>query len=149
MLGSGLDNAACDAPTTEKKQKKEHRNRNLLINISASLAHPPTEAYKFIAVIRSPAILGPSGSLSWLLEGSEDPWLSVPVFRRVWLYRCYLLRVVEDWSVCPPVNIIRTYSSDQADDRRLVPTKSDTVSVVEPGLPTVADTSTASTPNPR
>jgi hypothetical protein len=28
---------------------------------------------------------GPSGSHPWLLGGSEDPWLSVPVFRRVWL----------------------------------------------------------------
>ncbi len=33
---------------------------------------------------------GPSGSHPWLLGGSEDPWLSVPVFRRVWLCR-YLL----------------------------------------------------------
>ena len=30
---------------------------------------------------------GPSGGLPWLLEGSEDPWLSVPAFRRVRLYR--------------------------------------------------------------
>jgi hypothetical protein len=37
----------------------------------------------------SPAVLGPSGSHPWLLEGSEDPWFSVPVFRRVWL--CLLL----------------------------------------------------------
>jgi hypothetical protein len=35
----------------------------------------------------SPAILGPSGSRPWLLGGSEDPWFSVPVFRRVWFYR--------------------------------------------------------------
>ncbi len=32
----------------------------------------------------------PSGSLPWLLGGSEDPWLSVPVFRRVWLCRYWL-----------------------------------------------------------
>ncbi len=32
---------------------------------------------------------GPSGSLPWLLGGSEDPWLSVPVFWRVWLCWCY------------------------------------------------------------
>jgi len=37
-----------------------------------------------------PAILGPSGGRPWLLGGSEDPWLSVPVFRRVWLYQSSL-----------------------------------------------------------
>ena len=30
----------------------------------------------------SPAILGPSRGHPWLLRGSEDPWLSVTVFRR-------------------------------------------------------------------
>ncbi len=25
------------------------------------------------------------GVVPWLLGGSEDPWLSVPAFRRVWL----------------------------------------------------------------
>jgi len=34
----------------------------------------------------SPAILGPPRGLPWLLGGSEDPWLSVPVFWRVWLF---------------------------------------------------------------
>ncbi len=26
------------------------------------------------------------GVVPWLLGGSEDPWLSVPVFRQVWRY---------------------------------------------------------------
>ncbi len=38
----------------------------------------------------SPAILGPSGGLPWLLGGSEDPWLSVPAFWRVWLFELYV-----------------------------------------------------------
>jgi len=29
--------------------------------------------------------LDPSGGLPWLLGGSEDPLLSVPAFRQVWL----------------------------------------------------------------
>jgi len=33
---------------------------------------------------------GPSGSRPWLLGGSEDPWLSVAAFWRVWLCRCLL-----------------------------------------------------------
>ncbi len=53
-----------------------------------------------------PAILGPSGSLPWLLVGSEDPWLSVPAFWRVWLCRCYLRSVVEDWSDCLVVSVL-------------------------------------------
>ncbi len=43
---------------------------------------------------------GPSGSLPWLLGGSEDPWLSVPVFRRVWFYRHCLYRKYS----CSPAN---------------------------------------------
>ena len=31
---------------------------------------------------------GPSRGHPWLLGGSEGPWLSVLVFRRVWRYRC-------------------------------------------------------------
>ena len=42
----------------------------------------------------------PSGSLPWLLGGSEDPWLSVPVFRRVWFYRHCLYRKYS----CSPAN---------------------------------------------
>jgi len=38
----------------------------------------------------SSAVLGPSGSHPWLLGGSEDPWLSVPVFWRVWLFELYV-----------------------------------------------------------
>ena len=43
-----------------------------------------------LAVIRCGdfRVTGPSGSLPWLLGGSENPWLSVPVFWRVWLYSC-------------------------------------------------------------
>jgi hypothetical protein len=37
-----------------------------------------------LLIFGSPAILGHSGSLPWLLEGSEDPWLAVPAFKRVW-----------------------------------------------------------------
>ena len=43
---------------------------------------------------------GPSRSLPWLLGGSEDPWLSVPVFRRVWFYRHCLYRKYS----CSPAN---------------------------------------------
>ena len=42
-----------------------------------------------------PAILDPSGCHPWLLGGSEDPWLSVPAFWRVW--RCCFLSVVDYW----------------------------------------------------
>ena len=52
------------------------------------------------------AILGPSGGRPWLLGGSEDPWLSVPVFRRVWLCRCYRLIIVEDCADWLTVNLI-------------------------------------------
>ncbi len=38
------------------------------------------------------------GVVPWRLEGRVDPWLSVPVFRRVWLCRCRLLSVMEDRS---------------------------------------------------
>ncbi len=44
-----------------------------------------------------------SGTLPWLLEGSEDSWLSVPVFRRVWLYRCYLVSIVQTASFVSPL----------------------------------------------
>lgn len=32
--------------------------------------------------------------------GSEDPWLSITVFKWVRLFRCYVLSVVHDWSSC-------------------------------------------------
>ncbi len=38
------------------------------------------------------------GAVPWLLGGNEDPWLSVPAFRPVWLCRCRLLSVMEDRS---------------------------------------------------
>ena len=40
-----------------------------------------------MTMLRSPAILGPSGSHGWLLGGSEDPWLCVSDFGQVCLYR--------------------------------------------------------------
>ncbi len=54
----------------------------------------------------SSAILGPSGSRPWLLGGSEDPWLSVPVFRRVWLYRLLCFLYTPSRWTSPIVNII-------------------------------------------
>jgi hypothetical protein len=43
--------------------------------------------------------------MSGFIEG-EDPWLSVPVFRRVWLCRSYSLSVVEDRWHCWALYII-------------------------------------------
>ncbi len=49
-----------------------------------------------VQVWRQPDGLGVfRGVVPWLLGGSEDPWLSVPVFRRVWLCRCYFSSVVQ------------------------------------------------------
>jgi len=41
-----------------------------------------------------------SGSRPWLLGRREDLWLSVSAFRRVWLCRCYLLSIVDEWRIC-------------------------------------------------
>ena len=59
----------------------------------------------------SPAILSPSGGLPWHLGGSEDPWLSVPVFRRVWLCRCcaFFIRLAAGQNLI--VNIIRLFQA--------------------------------------
>ncbi len=42
---------------------------------------------KTLAVIVSIVVFVLIAALAGILEGSEDPWLSVPVFRRVWLCR--------------------------------------------------------------
>ena len=61
--------------------------------------------------------LGSLGGLPWLPGRSEDPWFSITVFRRVWLCRCYLLRIVEDWSECLTVNLIlRSHSINEKND---------------------------------
>ena len=66
-----------------------------------------------VQVWRQPGDLGVlRGVVPWLLGGSEDPWLSVPAFRRVWLCRGYALSVVEDWLDRRTLNIIGTNSSD-------------------------------------
>ena len=46
----------------------------------------PPATYAVYAVSAARRSWGPSGSHPWLLGGSEDPWLSVPAFRRVWLF---------------------------------------------------------------
>jgi len=65
----------------------------------------------FIAADKSgsSAVLGPSGGRPWHPGGSEDPWLSVPVFRRVWFFRRYHLSVVQDWLDRLTVNLIGQY----------------------------------------
>ena len=50
------------------------------------------------------------GVVPWLLGGSEDPWLSVPVFRRVWFCRCYQKLKYNTWSVNRAGPVVRKNS---------------------------------------
>ncbi len=60
----------------------------------------PPASYSVDTVSAARRSWGPSGSHPWLLGGSEDPWLSVPAFRRVWLYRCSSdLSIVAGWRI--------------------------------------------------
>ena len=49
-------------------------------------------------------------SLQWLLGGSEDPWFFVPAFRRVGIYRCYSVSIVQTRSDGLTVNLNGRYS---------------------------------------
>jgi hypothetical protein len=55
------------------------------VNDKLQIFMVPPATYSVDAVSAARRSWGPSGGLPWLLGGSEDPWLSVPVFQRVWL----------------------------------------------------------------
>jgi hypothetical protein len=80
---TGISIAKTNVTTVSRNKDlvKEIMRYTQLVALSAIGNQP------FACSFGSSAILGPSGSHPWLLGGSEDPWFSVPVFRRVWLCR--------------------------------------------------------------